>query len=81
MSQTCRVMRKKPFYNLFIITLTMQDFRLHNLLDRRKISSDSNVFLKTIRLRCCLIGVALIVKKLVVLQGHYKVQRFVNIEY
>ena len=37
--------------------------------------------LKTIRLRCCLICVALIIKKIVVLQGHYKVQRFVNIEY
>ena len=28
MSQTWRAMRKKPFYNLFIITLVMQDFRL-----------------------------------------------------
>ena len=27
-SQTWRAMRKKPFYNLFIITLAMQDFRL-----------------------------------------------------
>ena len=28
MSQTWRAKRKKPFYNLFIITLAMQDFRL-----------------------------------------------------
>ena len=49
MSQTWRVMRKKLFYNLFIIISTMQDFRLqciYNLLDRWTISSDSNVLLK-----------------------------------
>ena len=32
-------------------------------------------------LRCCLIGVALIIKKLVVLQGHCKVQCFVSTAY
>ena len=49
MSQTWRAMRKKPFYNLFIITLAMQktsDYSLHNLLNRWKISSDLNVLAK-----------------------------------
>ena len=36
--------------------------------------------LKTIRLRYCLIGVTLIIKKLVLFQGHCKVQCFVNTE-
>ena len=45
-------MRKKTFYDLFIITLAMQDFRLQctyiivNLLDRCKIPFDLDVLFK-----------------------------------
>ena len=47
-SQTWRVMRKKLFYNFFIITFPCKtsDYSVHNLLDRWKIVSDLDVLLK-----------------------------------
>ena len=51
------------------------------VLDRWKFFSDLDFCLKTVHLRCCSIGVALIAKKLVVFQGHCYVQCFLNTEY
>ena len=72
----------------FIISLLLlwpcktSDYNVRNLLDRWKISSDSNVSFKDSSFEVLyLIGIALIIKNLVVFQGHYKVQCFVSTEY